>query len=163
MDCDVGGKIHGCDNPGSMVEAFEFITRHGLASEYKYPYEGKNGQCNTKKKLHPKAKIMGYESVPINNETALLLAVAHQPVSVVVSSSSYVFKYYREGVLTGECDGSELNHELTVVGYGETKEGIKYWIAKNSWDRVWGEQGYIRIQRDRGLCGIGKHASYPIA
>lgn len=76
-DCDAGGEIHGCYNPGSVVEAFEFITKHGLASEYKYPYEGKNGRCNTKKKLHPKAKIMGYENVPINNETALLLAVAH--------------------------------------------------------------------------------------
>lgn len=55
---------------------------------------------------------------------------------------------------------------MTVVGYGTTLDGTKYWIVKNSWGEEWGEKGYIRMQRGisdkRGICGIAMEASYPI-
>lgn len=52
------------------------------------------------------------------------------------------------------------------MGYGATQDGTKYWIVKNSWGNEWGEEGYIRMQRNiihkEGLCGIAMEASYPI-
>ena len=40
-----------------------------------------------------------------------------------------------------------------IVGYGTTKEGLKYWVAKNSWGLDWGMEGYVYIRR--GVCEIG--------
>lgn len=70
-----------------------------------------------------------------------------------------------QGVFAGTC-GTDLDHGVAVVGYGETSEGLKYWIVKNSWGSDWGDGGYIKMQRTEkkaeGMCGINMMASYPL-
>ncbi|KAK6124200.1 hypothetical protein DH2020_042036 [Rehmannia glutinosa] len=162
MDCDKKDKSCG---GGYMNTAFKFVVKNrGLTTESNYPYRGKDGICDAKKASKAAIRIAGYEKVPANNETALLQAVARQPVSVGVDASSFESRFYSNGVLVGGC-GTELDHGVTVVGYGKTKGGTKYWIVKNSWGKDWGENGYLRIKRGvtakEGLCGIAMEASYP--
>lgn len=47
-----------------------------------------------------------------------------------------------------------FQHSVTVVGMGFDEMG-DYWRIKNSWGPSWGQDGYIRIFRGRGHCGIG--------
>ncbi|KAG8365531.1 hypothetical protein BUALT_Bualt18G0114800 [Buddleja alternifolia] len=165
VDCDTS-EDEGC-NGGLMDYAFEFIiSNHGLTTESNYPYEGSDGTCNSKKESSRVAKITGYEDVPANSESALMKAVANQPVSVAIDASGNDFQFYSSGVFMGEC-GTELDHGVTAVGYDKTSDGTKYWLVKNSWGSSWGENGYIRMQRGidaaEGLCGIAMQASYPTA
>ncbi|CAN4109127.1 unnamed protein product [Withania somnifera] len=165
VDCDRTSEDQGCEG-GYMEDAFEFIVKDkGIASEKNYPYKAADGSCNKKEESPPAAYIKGYEKVPKNNEKALLKAVANQPVSVSIDASDFSFQFYSSGVFQGPC-GTELDHGVTAVGYGKA-DGTKYWLIKNSWGTSWGENGYIRMERDidakGGLCGIAMDASYPNA
>nr|GMC70039.1 senescence-specific cysteine protease SAG12-like [Ipomoea batatas] len=163
VDCD--RKSYGCDG-GFPEYAFQFIVNNnGLTTEENYPYKGEDRVCNSKKTASKAARISGYEKVPAKNETALMQAVAHQPVLLEINGGDFHFQFYEKGVFSGKCK-PELDHAVTAVGYGATAgTGKKYWVIKNSWGKTWGENGYMRIRRNykdkKGLCGLAKAAFYP--
>ncbi|PON56386.1 Cysteine Protease [Parasponia andersonii] len=167
VDCTKGNE--GC-NGGIMEKAFEFIMQNkGIATEASYPYQERDDlACQTagNNAVDSTTQITGYEQVPASNEEALLKAVSVQPVSVGIEASES-FKMYQTGVFSGDDCGRTLNHAVTIVGYGTTDDGTKYWLVKNSWGKSWGENGYMKILRDvestEGVCGIATQASYPTA
>lgn len=164
VDCDTE-QDEGCSG-GLMDYAFQYIIENGgISTEQQYPYTAQDGQCDIQRKNAHAVVIDGYQDVPSNDEDSLLKAVSNQPVSVAIDAGGIDFQFYCKGVFTGEC-GTDLDHGVTAVGYGETKEGQKYWIIKNSWGQDWGEDGYIKIERgtgkSEGLCGINMEASFPL-
>ncbi|KAI4296909.1 hypothetical protein L6164_036828 [Bauhinia variegata] len=163
VDCPRHGGNRGCSG-GWMDNGFQYIINNkGIASEADYPYQGTDGTCRNRSKGFPAARISGYEDVPANSEEQLLQAVINQPVSVAISVDTD-FHMYGGGVFTGGC-GISLNHAVTIIGYGTSIDGTKYWLVKNSWGESWGENGYMKLLRDsdspEGLCGIAMRASYP--
>ncbi|XP_073154185.1 senescence-specific cysteine protease SAG39-like [Henckelia pumila] len=164
LDCDRTDDNQDCHG-GFMESAFKFIVKNrGLTTESDYPYQGISGTCNSQKEASSAATITGYENVPVNDESALLKAVANQPVSVSIDARGQSFQFYSSGVITSDC-GTNLDHGVTAVGYGKTENGTKYWLVKNSWGSEWGEAGYVRVARDveakEGMCGIAMQACYP--
>ncbi|XP_047316363.1 low-temperature-induced cysteine proteinase-like [Impatiens glandulifera] len=164
VDCDTFYNA-GC-NGGLMDYAFEFIINNGgIDTEQDYPYLGIDGTCDTYRKNAKVVTIDDYEDVPINDENALLKAVANQPISVAIEAGGRAFQLYESGIFTGKC-GTSLDHGVAAVGYG-SENGKDYWIVRNSWGKSWGENGYIRMERNvphvtSGKCGIAMEASYPI-
>ncbi|XP_028120248.1 senescence-specific cysteine protease SAG12-like [Camellia sinensis] len=158
VDCNVDSR--GCSG-GSMDTAFQFIQQNnGLTSEDNYPYIAQDNTCDSTKTATSVVQITGYEDVPPSNEQALLQAVANQPVSVSIEGSGPNFQHYSSGVFAGPC-GTHLDHAVTIIGYGTTTDGTNYWLVKNSWGSSWGENGYMKIDRDavaEGRCGIKRHS-----
>jgi len=153
---------HGC-NGGLMDNAFKWVKSNGgLCSETAYPYTsgttGQNGNCNSHTACdNTKLKLTGYTDVTKNSDSALMSALAQQPVSVAIQANQPAFQLYKSGVLTGTC-GTNLDHGVLAVGYGTYTDGTDYYKVKNSWGTSWGMAGYVLIQRgvsqSGGQCGI---------
>lgn len=164
VDCDRTYN-EGC-NGGLMDYGFEFIINNGgIDSEEDYPYQAVDGRCDQNRKNAKVVTIDDYEDVNPYDEIALQKAVASQPVSVAIEGGGREFQLYVSGVFTGRC-GTALDHGVAVVGYG-TENGLDYWIVRNSWGASWGEDGYVRLERNlansrSGKCGIAIEPSYPV-
>ncbi|XP_068325383.1 senescence-specific cysteine protease SAG12-like [Pyrus communis] len=165
VDCDTDNN--GCQG-GWMGNAFAYIQRNGgIASEENYPYQsldGSAGTCDMNEANEAAAQITSYAEVRPNSETDLLKAVSMQPVSVAINASP-AFQHYSGGVFTGDDCGTELNHAVTIIGYGTAEDGTPYWLIKNSWSDTWGENGYMKILRNAeapgGVCSLATKATYP--
>merc|ERR1712098_354502 len=70
------------------------------------------------------------------------------PISVAVDASTW--QTYSGGIMTN-CPSGQLDHGVLIVGYDNTSSP-PYWIIKNSWATVWGEEGCIRVGADCILC-----------
>jgi C1A family cysteine protease len=164
IDCSGSYGNMGC-NGGSMDAAFRYVKANGGdCTESSYPYTASQGTCRSSTSV---STVTGFVDVTANSETALLNAVAQQPVSVAIEADQAVFQFYSSGVLTGSC-GTNLDHGVLVVGYGTDPSHGEYWLVKNSWGTNYGEAGYVRLAKGaaynpHGQCGIQMMPSYPTA
>merc|ERR1711934_982409 len=130
VDCSRKYGNLGC-NGGLMDNAFEYVETNGLCSEEAYPYTASGGKC-TNSDCKSFTDVTSCVDVTPENEMALKDAVHKQPVSVAIQADSSVFQLYTGGVLTSDKCGTNLNHGVLIVGYGE-ENGTPYWLVKNSW------------------------------
>jgi cathepsin L len=159
VDCAGTYGNSGC-NGGLMDNAFKYVEANGLCTESAYPYTAKDGTCKkTSCTMSTNSKITGYKDVT-HTENALGAAVDITPVSIAIEADQSGFQLYKSGVFCGVC-GQNLDHGVLLVGYG-TDSGSDYWKVKNSWGTSWGEQGYIRMCRNKNECGLSDEPSYPV-
>lgn len=162
VDCSGKFGNNGC-NGGLMDNAFRYIKANGgIDTEQSYPYDGDEEQCH----YNPRdigATDKGFVDITPGDEEALKSAVATKgPISVAIDASHPTFQFYSHGIYDeAECDPQNLDHGVLVVGYGSNEEG-DYWTVKNSWSTKWGDEGYIKMSRNKdNQCGIASCASYP--
>lgn len=148
-----------------MDNAFKYIKDNGgIDTEKLYPYEGKDDTCRYNAK-NSGATDKGFSDLPEGSEKNLKVALATVgPVSVAIDASQESFQFYSEGVYYDpKCDSENLDHGVLAVGYGTDEKGQDYYIVKNSWGSSWGDEGYLKMARNRNNhCGIATSASYPL-
>jgi C1A family cysteine protease len=164
VDCSGDYGNQGCDG-GLMDSGFEYVKDHGLTTESNYAYRAKDGSCQADN-YESVVKVTGYVDVQPNNEIELKKAVANQPLSIAIEADQMAFQFYSSGVLKKSKCGTNLDHGVLLVGYGEDN-GTKFWKVKNSWGPKWGADGYILLERTddestEGTCGVATTASYPV-
>ncbi|KRZ56255.1 Aldehyde dehydrogenase, mitochondrial [Trichinella nativa] len=101
-------------------------------------------------------------------ESYYLITSSNQPVKTIqreimdhgpVVAAMEIFEsflYYKSGVYSAgkhNDDPSLGLHAVKLIGWGEQKR-IPYWLAVNSWNTTFGEQGLFKILRGTNECGI---------
>jgi len=161
VDCDKKDGDEGC-NGGDTVTAYAYVQRVGGLDSYgSFPYTGEDGKC-TFETSDIKADISGWSYVTDNvtkNETQMLYYVGTTgPISICVDAASW--QLYFGGIIKYVC-GQNLDHCVQLTGYGTEKviETTDYWVIRNSWGADWGESGFLKVERNKNLCGVADEAT----
>lgn len=122
-----------------------------------YPYTGLDSyyELDYSKLI---GKITSFQLVNEDDENDLKLKIANFGVaSVCIAAGNTPFMSYAGGILDNDqCEG--IDHAVAAVGYG-SEEGVDYWIVRNSWGSSWGEEGYVRMIRNKNnQCSIASIA-----
>ena len=131
LDCT--GGANSC-NGGDINAALSYVASSGgLQPEESYAYTGQQGACRSSSASPNSAASIGApRMVELHGDEGTLQELAaRQPVAVPVEADRD-FQHYMRGVYTGSSScGQNLNHGVTVVGYGTDSGGQAYWMVKN--------------------------------
>lgn len=162
LDCSKTYGNSGCRG-GFPAKAFQYVTDNGgIDTESSYPYEGvDNNPCRYKPK-DSAVKSVGYKKIRPGDERQLTSAIATVgPITIVVSLCRSFFRYNTGVYYDYKCN-KILSHVMLAVGYGR-ENGRDYYLVKNSWGSIWGENGYVKMARNRNnSCEIATWAAYPL-
>ncbi|KAA8497901.1 Cathepsin Z [Porphyridium purpureum] len=165
---NAGGGSEGC-NGGTSQEVYDFMHKVGLPDETCNHWVAKatkkcdaeamcmncmayaepvmeNNKCWPVKK-YVKYFLREYGLIP-QDEAAIMTEIFERgPVACSLATDD-VFDYnYTGGVWTRKNNMKNSNHVVEVTGWGKTKEGVKFWQARNSWGSYWGDNGFFKILR----------------
>jgi len=165
-ECTTFEGEHVCDagcEGGLQPTAYKYVIKNkGIDKESTYPYQGQDGTCSFKSQ-NVGATIRNFTMVSTDEDQMAAFLVKNGPIAIAANAEEWQF--YIGGVFYLPCFTS-LDHGILIVGYGvETDtldQTMPYWIIKNSWGADWGEDGYIRVERGDGKCGVNLYASSAI-
>lgn len=175
LNCRGGGSCHGGDS-GAL---YQWLKKSGgVSTETSQPYlacssESKEGLCphvdlscsalNTARTCgsfdqeggdctglshYPNISISDYGS--ISGTRGMMKEIFNRgPIACGIAAGPIL--NYEGGIITEM--NEEVDHEISVVGWGTDAKVGKYWIIRNSWGEYWGEFGYIRVKF--GALGVG--------
>lgn len=144
---------HDCTSGSGFSSLADFIKNDGVCDELSFPYStaeigdtlsctaSKNWRCNG-------VSIKDYKYLDSDRETIKNALINYGPL--VASMVTYAdFELYMGGIYDKPIGDPGPYHAVCIVGYDEEEQ---YWICKNSWGKLWGENGYFRIRY--GICEI---------
>lgn len=149
----------------ALEDSYKYIIENrGINTLKSYPYDQVPEKC----RFTPEnvgATIQEYNTVTEGDKEELKAVVGTLGPVAVIITADLTFTFYRKGVYYNKnCSNAEepYNHAVTIIGYG-TENGEDYWLVRNEWGHLFGEDGHIRMARNRdNNCGIATYASYPI-
>jgi cathepsin L len=172
---DSCGGTGGCQ--GATAElAYDYLAQYGLPELWTYgylpnvywnSYTGTNGDClrdtvltigHQTQPVAPRfATGTGYNLLARNDYDELMNGIANiGPMAVNIDATNW--HDYESGVFSGCAQTDvDINHVVQLVGYGTDAEYGDYWTIRNSWSVDYGEEGYIRLARSSGYCGMDYH------
>jgi len=148
--------------------------KDGVTDETCQPYQAKTMSCSAEHickdcqhngKCHAienpaKYKVEQYGFV--RGEHQMMAEIMKRgPISCRQAVTKSFFNY-KGGVFRDTTGDTKPRHATSIIGWGQTPKGEKYWIARNSWGTYWGESGYFKLVRGENQLGIEDECSWGV-
>jgi len=146
----------------------------GVVDETCQPYQAKSKSCSKMNvcrdckhsggcyavKNPTKYKVAQYGFV--RGEKNMMAEIkARGPITCRQAVTKAFFKY-KGGVFKDTSGAMKPQHATSVVGWGKTKDGHKYWVVRNSWGTYFGENGYFKIAKGINNLGIEDECTWGV-
>ncbi|CAK4609310.1 hypothetical protein LEN26_014306 [Aphanomyces euteiches] len=167
LNCDL--EDQGCHG-GDGLSAYRYIHDHGIPEEgcQRYLATGHDvgntctpidicRNCNPSKgcfsqDTYDKYFVSEYGSV--KGEEAMKAEIfARGPIVCGVAVTN-AFLNYTDGVLEDKTGAQDIDHDISIVGWGVDDNGTPFWVGRNSWGTYWGEDGWFRLRRGINNLGV---------
>lgn len=162
-----------------MFTGYQYYMDNEAVNSVDYPYTAAKGDCAAENYPGTGVTLKEWRMLSRYDTEEMKKAIASGPIMVGVNANDD-FMQYGSGIFdcpvasesdpTGDdpcCRHSTcVNHAVTLIGYGKDEStNDEYWILRNSWSALWGEDGYMRIlndDSDEGVVGINNEAFLPV-
>jgi len=115
------------------------------------------GVCNPLD-YYPNATIAEYGESPDSSEAIKAEIFARGPVATGVNAVEIL--EYTGGIIDLPWKSKEVDHIVSITGWGQSPDGSQHWIVRNSWGEYWGERGFFRIKMGGNQLGIEGQVSW---
>jgi len=154
----------GCDG-GDPTQAYSYILTNGIPSDtcQQYVATGTGQQCtaiHTCQNCAPSGgctAVSNYTSFKISQHGTINGAAnmmteiyARGPIACGIEATAALEAFHGTGVFFGQAGQNQINHEISVAGWGTDSVGGDYWIVRNSWGAYWGDYGWFKLSRNAG-------------
>lgn len=161
IDCFiVDGDI--CENGGRIYYIYDFLKHYYPMLEEDYPYISINEtsitqfcKYNLSKTVNITEPVLYYlnpneKTGYVDAYTLAYYVYYYGPVVTRVNADcdNFAFHFrYPKYVISEDtyCNSTDLNHAVVIVGWGFSSTGKLYWVVRNSWGEIWGDNGYAYI------------------
>ena len=158
LNCAVDkGKEVGSCNGGWYSGVFNYYKTKSFQLEKDAPYKFKKEICKQGTQTKYKVAAWGYVvpnmGIPKVEDMKKALST-YGPIAATVKVTP-AFQAYSSGIFNEMAKVSgpkDINHAIIIVGWDDSKNA---YLVKNSWGRVWGEDGYIWIDYRSNNIGYG--------
>jgi len=165
IDCGGAGSCEGGDARG----VYAFAAKEGIPHETCNNYQARDGVCTDRNRCYTcwpdrcfaianYTRYMVREFGSVSGLDKMKAEIYHRgPIACGIAATARLDNY--AGGVYSEQTAEEINHIISVIGWGEDRDAdgnaLPFWIGRNSWGTAWGEQGWFRIVTSEYRGGTG--------
>ncbi|RHY29485.1 hypothetical protein DYB32_005100 [Aphanomyces invadans] len=175
LNCEL--ESQGCHG-GDGLSAYRYIHDHGIPEEgcQRYLATGHDvgnsctdidicRNCNPSQGCWAQKTYDKYfvsEFGEVKGEAELKAEIyARGPVVCGVAVTKE-FLDYTGGIIDDKTGATDIDHDISIVGWGEDEHGTPYWVGRNSWGTYWGEEGWFRLRRGNNNLGVESDCQFGV-